>query len=85
MYHKKNVFFLKKTLYGLRQSPRHCYKNFNLVMIIIGYIQRKYDFYVQLSNGTYIYLLLYIVEMIIVYKYVTEINKVKAQLSDEFE
>lgn len=48
-------------------------------MIDIGYTQSEYDSCVynkKLSNGFYIYLLLYVDDMLIACKYQTKINKV---------
>ena len=83
-----HVCLLKKSLYGLKQSPRQWYKRFGSFMINIGYIRSEYDscvYHRKLSDGSYIYLLLYVDDMLIACKYPTEINKVKAQLSGEFE
>ena len=47
-------------------------------MIDIGYTQSEYDSCVynkKLSNGFYIYLLLYVDDMLIACKYQTKINK----------
>ncbi|KAG8485491.1 hypothetical protein CXB51_021304 [Gossypium anomalum] len=56
------VCLLKKSLYGLKQSPRQ--KN---------------------NDGSFVYLLLYVDDMLIAAKDKGEIRKVKAQLSEEFE
>uniref|UniRef100_A0A2N9IN85 Integrase catalytic domain-containing protein n=1 Tax=Fagus sylvatica TaxID=28930 RepID=A0A2N9IN85_FAGSY len=55
------VCLLKKSLYGLKQSPR------------------------KLSNGSLVYLLLYVDDMLIAAKNLVEINRLKTQLSGEFE
>ena len=34
---------LKKSLYGLKQSPRQWYKRFDSFMLIVGYSRSEYD------------------------------------------
>ena len=79
---------LKKSLYGLKQSPRQWYKRFDSFMRGQKYIRSKYDHCVylrKLQDGSFIYLLLYVDDMLIVSKSRTEIDKMKAQLNQEFE
>ena len=57
---------LKKSLYGLKQSPRQWYKWFDHFMIGQKYTRSQFDYCVylpRLSNGSYIYLLLYVDDM----------------------
>jgi hypothetical protein len=59
---------LKKSLYGLKQSPRQWYKRFDSYMIKIGYRRCEYDccVYVKsLDDGSFIFLLLYVDDMLI--------------------
>ncbi|KAJ4715506.1 Retrovirus-related Pol polyprotein from transposon TNT 1-94 [Melia azedarach] len=52
---------LKKSLYGLKQSPRQWYKGFDSYMIEIGYTRSPYDccvYYSKATNGSLIYLVL---------------------------
>jgi hypothetical protein len=60
---------LKKSLYGLKQSPRPWYKRFDSFMLSHGFKQSNY-------NGSAIYLLLYVDDMLIAVK-----NKSKVALS----
>ena len=57
---------LKKSLYGLKQSPRQWYKKFNSYLIELGYNKSLYDCYVyhnKLDDGSLIYMILYVDDM----------------------
>ena len=74
-------------MYGLKQSPRQWYKQFDKFMKDQKYKRSKYDHCVylrRLEDGSYIYLLLYVDDMLIAAKSQVEIEKLKAQLSKEF-
>uniref|UniRef100_A0A2N9H2E5 CCHC-type domain-containing protein n=1 Tax=Fagus sylvatica TaxID=28930 RepID=A0A2N9H2E5_FAGSY len=79
---------LKKSLYGLKQSPRQWYKRFDSYMIQIGYTRCEYDccVYVRiLEDGSFIFLLLYVDDMLIVAKSMCEVNRLNSLLHKEFE
>ncbi|WVZ64637.1 hypothetical protein U9M48_014131 [Paspalum notatum var. saurae] len=78
---------LKKSLYGLKQSPRQWYKRFDSFMISQGFKRSDYDscVYLKIVKGSTIYLLLYVDDMLIAAKDKNEIAKLKAQLNSEFE
>ena len=79
---------LSKSLYGLKQSLRQWYKRFDKFMKDQKYKKSKYDHCVylrRLQNGSYIYLLLYVDDMLIAAKSQVEIDRLKAQLSKEFK
>ncbi|KAM1399624.1 hypothetical protein ACFX2F_027020 [Malus domestica] len=79
---------LEKSLYGLKQSPRQWYKRFDRFMIGQKYTRSHYDhcvYFRKLQDGTFIYLLLYVDEMRIACKSKVEIERLKTQLSNEFE
>ena len=79
---------LSKSLYGLKQSPRQWYKRFDKFMKDQKYKRSKYDHCVylrRLEDGSYIYLLLYVDDMLIAAKSQVEIDRLKVQLSKEFE
>jgi hypothetical protein len=73
---------LKKSLYGLKQSLRQWYKRFDSFMFSHGFKWSDYDSYVYLKivNGSSIYLLLYVDDMLIAAKEKLEIAKLKEQL-----
>jgi hypothetical protein len=83
-----HVCQLRRSLYGLKQSPRQWYKRFDSFMIGHGYTKSSYDSYVyyrQLADGSFVYLLLYVDDMLIVAKSMLEIKRLKSLLGDEFE
>jgi len=60
---ENNVCLLKKSLYGLKQSPRQWYKKFDSFMVSINFSRSNYDscvYFKKLSSGEFIYLLLYV-------------------------
>ncbi|KAL0537750.1 hypothetical protein IC582_026735 [Cucumis melo] len=79
---------LHKSLYGLKQSPRQWYIRFVTFILKQGFHRNSYDacvYWKQSQKGTYIYLLLYVDDMILVSKDYAEICELKKQLSNEFE
>ena len=79
---------LKKSLYGLKQAPRQWYKRFDSFMLGQGYSRSQYDdciYFQQFPDGTFIYLLLYVDDMLIASRDKSSIRKLKAQLNSEFE
>jgi len=83
-----HVCLLKKSLYGLKQSSRQWYKRFDSFMLSHGYFRSMYDscvYFRKLNDGSFIYLLLYVDDMLIAAKNLSEIHTLKLQLSSEFE
>ena len=83
-----HVCLLKKSLYGLKQSPREWYKQFDTFMLGNDYCRCEYDscvYYKKLLDGFFFYLLLYVNDMLIACKDISEINNLKAQLNGAFE
>ena len=78
---------LKKSLYGLKQSPRQWYKRFDSFMLLNGFKRSEYDscVYIKIVEGSPIYLLLYVDDMLIAAKSRKEITTVKKLLSSEFD
>ncbi|KAG8488139.1 hypothetical protein CXB51_018349 [Gossypium anomalum] len=76
------------SLYGLKQLPRQWYKRFDSFMTSHNFKRSSFDscvYFKKNSDGSFVYLLLYVDDMLIVAKDTREIRKVKAQLSEEFE
>src|ERR1044072_582813 len=79
---------LKRSLYGLKQSPRQWYKRFDSYMLKIGFGRCEYDcgVYVRsLDDGSNIFLLLYVDDMVIASNHWSDVNDLKAKLSREFD
>ncbi|GKD94215.1 retrotransposon protein, putative, ty1-copia subclass, partial [Tanacetum coccineum] len=82
------VCLLKKSLYGLKQSPRQWYKRFDEYMLSNGFKRISYDKYVYYRSyapGEYIYLLLYVDDMLIACKSKAGIGSTKSLLKREFD
>jgi Reverse transcriptase (RNA-dependent DNA polymerase) len=83
-----HVCLLKKSLYGLKQSPRQWYKKFDSFMVNLNFSRSNYDSCVylkRLDDGDYIYLLFYVDDILIAATNMGEIKKLKEQLSMAFE
>ena len=82
-----HVCLLKKSLYDLKQTPRQWYKCFDSLMVENKFSRSQYDscvYYQQLKNGNYIYLLLYVDDMLLICKDMEEINRLKLLLNSQF-
>ncbi|KAH9706020.1 Integrase catalytic domain-containing protein [Citrus sinensis] len=82
------VCLLKKSLYGLKQSPRQWYLKFDNFMITHAFNMCNYDccvYFKETSGRGMIYLLLYVDDMLIACHDKEEINHLKKLLSREFE
>ena len=81
------VCLLKKSLYSLKQSPRQWYKRFDKYMLDIGFNQSSHDgcVYFKLIEGSMVYLLLYVDDMLVACKEIRHLEQVKEMLKAEFE
>ena len=82
------VCLLKKSLYDLKQSPRHWYKRFDSFMTTHDFKRSNYDscvYFKRSDDGSFVYLLLYVNDMLIAAQDKEERRKLKVQLSKEFE
>ena len=77
------VYKLRKSLYGLKQAPRQWYKKFDSFMHRIGFkrCDANHCCYVKFFDSSYIIILLYMDDMLIVGSSNEEINDLKKQLS----
>ncbi|KAG8473150.1 hypothetical protein CXB51_035082 [Gossypium anomalum] len=65
------VCLLKKSLYGLKQSPKQWYKRFDSFMTSQNFKRSSFDncvYFKKNSDGSFVYLLLYVDDMLIVAK-----------------
>ena len=78
---------LKKSLYCLKQSPRQWYKRFDSFILLHGFKRSEYDscVYIKIVDGSHIYLLLYVDDILITAKSRLEITTLKKLLSSEFD
>ncbi|GKD47455.1 retrovirus-related pol polyprotein from transposon TNT 1-94 [Tanacetum coccineum] len=82
------VCLLKKSLYGLKQSPRQWYRRFDEYMLSNGFKRSSYDncvYYRNYALGEYIYLFLCVNDMLIACKSKAEIGSTKSLLKKEFD
>lgn len=78
---------LKKSLYGLKQSPR-CWNNrFNNFILSLGFVRSQYDYclYVKVKGADIVYLVVYVDDLLIAGNNTATINCLKEQLSHEFD
>lgn len=78
---------LTKSLYGLKQAPRQWYLKFDSFMSRKGYKKCAMDqcCYLKDFGSSYIILLLYVDDMLVACSNMDKINRLKEQLSEEFE
>ncbi|GAA0150104.1 hypothetical protein LIER_37065 [Lithospermum erythrorhizon] len=79
---------LKKSLYGLKQFSRQWYKRFDSYMLEIGYLRSPYDscvYYNKFKNGSFIYLVLYVDDMLLSTVDKSNMQRLKRLLSVEFD
>jgi hypothetical protein len=84
---KELVCKLKKSLYGLKQSPRTWYQKFDTYMLGLGFTRRKEDHcvYFKLIGDHLIYLVMYVDDMLLIGNNKEIIQDVKTQLSSKFD
>ena len=83
---EKLVCKLQKSLYGLKQAPRQWYKKFDSFMKGNHFVRCEADHccYIKKFDKSYIILLLYVDDMLIAGGSLSEINKLKKELSENF-
>ena len=83
---KELVCKLKKSLYGLKQSPRMWYQKFDTFIQGLGFTRSKVDHcvYFKLIGDRVIYLVLYVDDMLLVGNDKEIIQDLKTELSSKF-
>lgn len=79
---------LQKSLYGLKQSLRQWYKRFNDFVLLNGFSRNSYDhcvYFMKINEDCFVYLLIYVDDMLIVSKSMNEFNKLKNILKTKSE
>lgn len=78
---------LKKSLYGLKQSPRMWYLKFDAFVLSIGFVRLKLDHcvYFRVENDHLLIVALYVDDMLLFGKGKGMISDFKSQLSAQFE
>ena len=80
------VWKLKLSLYGLKESPRIWYQKFDTYILSLGFVRRKFDHYIysKEEGGCFIYVALYVDDMLLIGNNMDAIKEVKKQLSSKF-
>jgi hypothetical protein len=78
---------LKKSLYVLKQSPRMWYQKFNTYILGLGFVRSRVDHcvYSKQVGNHFIYVALYVDDMLLVGNNMDVIKEVKSQLSSKFD
>ena len=85
---ENKVCLLLKSLYGLKQSPWQWYKKFDEFMLRENFNRSSYDncvYFKRIKEGSYLYLLIYIDDMLLIGKDIKDINGLKNALKSEFK
>ncbi|CAM8914720.1 unnamed protein product [Rhodiola kirilowii] len=83
-----HVCLFKKSIYGLKQSPRQWNIKFNECMLSLGFTRSKYDTCLYLKrpkSGLILYLFMYVYDILIMSNSELEITKIKKELSSNFD
>ena len=77
---------LKISLYGLKQSPRMWYQKFGTYILSLGFVKKFFDYYIysKEEGGCFIYVALYVDDMLLIGNNMNAIKEVKKQLSSKF-
>lgn len=79
---------LKRSLYGLKQTPRQWNKRFDDFVGAKGYVRSEYDscvYFKRNDREEFVYMLLYVDDILIASVNKSEVQKLKLVLSSEFD
>jgi hypothetical protein len=84
---KELVCNLNKSLYGLKQSPRMWYQKFDTYILGLGFVRSKVDHcvYSKQVGNHFIYVVLYVDDILLVGNNMDFIKEVKSQLSSKID
>jgi hypothetical protein len=84
---KELVCKLNNSLYGLKQSPRMWYQKFDTYILGLGFVRSRADHcvYSNQVGNKFIYVVLYVDDMLLVGNNMDVIKEVKSQLSSKFD
>jgi hypothetical protein len=84
---KELVCKLKKSLYGLKQSPRMWYQKFDTYILGLGFLRSRVDHcvYSKHVGNQFIYVVLDVYDMLLVGNNMDVIKNVKSKLSSKFD
>jgi hypothetical protein len=84
---KDLVCKLKRSLYGLKQSPRMWYQNFDTCILILGFVRSKVEncIYSKEEGGHFIYVALYVDDILLIRNNMDTIKEVNKELSSKFD
>ena len=77
---------LKRSFYGLKKSPRMWYQNFDTYILSLGFVRSKpnHCIYTKEEGGSFIYVSLYVEDMLLIGNNMDTIKEVKNKLSSKF-
>jgi hypothetical protein len=83
---KDLVCKLKRSLYGIKKSPRMWYQKFDRYILSLGFVRSKADHFIysKEEGGHFIYVELYVDNMLLIGNNMNEIKEVKKKLSSKF-
>lgn len=78
---------LRKSLYGLRSSPKNWYKKFNDLMMTLNFVrsQNEYCIYYKISGCSKIFVLIYVDDLLIAGSDEKEVDDLKVTLNQHFK
>ena len=78
---------LKRSLYGLKKSPRIWYQKFDTYILSLGFVRSKVDHYIysKEEGGNFIYVELCVDDMLLIRNSMDAIKEVKKKISSKFD
>lgn len=78
---------LNKSLYGLRQASRQWFSKLSKALLSKGYISSKndYSFLTKSLAGSFVILVVYVDDILLVGDDITEMNSIKSYLDNQFK